>query len=93
MQTGEIESEDSYFNRVHSIIETLILSGGKGALCSSKTLMAEDKANHTEKEVNNEVDKLVAIHIIKPDDVKRFCELAKYLMQQAHLGQDFYLTS
>ena len=45
MQMGETESEDSYANRVHSIIETLIIAGGKGALCCSKTLVAEYKAN------------------------------------------------
>ena len=45
----ETESEDSYVNRIHSNIETLILSGEKGALLYSKTLVSEYKANPTEK--------------------------------------------
>ena len=55
--------------------------------------MAADKANPTEKEVNNEVDKLAAIHIIESGGAKRFGDLVKDLMQHAHLGQDFYPTS
>ena len=93
MRKGETESEDSHVKRVHSSIETLILAGRKGALCCSKTLMTEDKANPTEKEVNDEVDNLAAIHIIISGDAKRFDDLAKDLMQQAHLGQDLYPTS
>ena len=93
MQMGEIESEDSYVKRVHSSIGTLILAGRKGALCYSKNIVAEDKANPNEKEVNNEVYKLAAIHIIKSGDAKRFGELAKDIIQQANLGQDLYPTS
>ena len=55
--------------------------------------MAEDKANHTEKEVNDEVDKLAAIHIIESAEAKLFGDLVKDLMQQAHLGQDLYPKS
>ena len=55
--------------------------------------MAEYKHNPTEKEVNDEVDKLAAIHIIESSDIKRFSDLTKDLMQQAHLGQDLYPTS
>ena len=55
--------------------------------------MDEDKANLTEKEGNDEVDKLAATHIIESGDVKRFGDLAKDLMQQAHLGQDLYPPS
>ena len=36
---------------------------------------------------------MAAIHIIESGDAKRFGDLAKDLMQQAHLGQDFYPTS
>ena len=67
-------------------IETLILSGGKCDLYFSKTLLAEDKANPTNKEVSGEVDKLAAIHIIESGGTKRFGDLAKDPMQQAHLG-------
>ena len=83
---GETELEDYYVKRVHSSIETLIVSGGKGALCCSKTLIDE-------KEVNYEVDKLAAIHIIKSGDAKRIGDLVKDPMQQAHSGQDLYPTS
>ena len=93
MQMGDTESEDSNVNRVHLIIETLTLSGGKGYLCYSKTIMDEDKENPTEKEVNNEVENLAAIHIIESGEYKRFVDLAKDLMQQANLGQDLYPTS
>ena len=75
------------------IIDNLILDGRKGALCCSKTIVAEDKANPTEKEVNNKVDKLSSIHIIESGDAKRFGDLAKDIMQQAHLVQDLYPTS
>ena len=54
--------------------------------------MDEDKANTTEKEVNNEVDKLEAIHIIESGDAKRFSEIAKDIMHQAHLEQYLYPT-
>ena len=90
---GEIESEDSYVNRVHSSIDTLILASGNGALFCSKNIMAEDKANNSDKELNYEVDNLVAIHIIESGDAKLFGDLAKDLMQHAHLGQFFYPTS
>ena len=49
MRRGETELEDSFFKRFHLIIETLILADGKGFLYCSKTLVAEDKANTTEK--------------------------------------------
>ena len=49
MRMGETESEYLYVKRVHLSIETLILAGGKGALCCIKTLVAEDKSNPTEK--------------------------------------------
>ena len=65
MRMGETESEDSYVKRVHSIIENLIIDDRKGALCCSKTLVFEDKENPNYKEVNDEVEKLSAIHIIK----------------------------
>ena len=52
--------------------------------------MAADKANPTEKEVNDEVDKLAAIHIIELGDAKSFGDLAKDIMQHSHLVQDFY---
>ena len=55
--------------------------------------MAKDKENPTKKEVNYEVDKLAAIHIIESGDAKRFGDLKKDLTQQAHLGQDLYPTS
>ena len=55
--------------------------------------MAEDKSNTTEKEVNDEVDKLSAIHIIKSGNAKHVGDLAKDLIQQAHLGQDLYPKS
>ena len=83
---GNTESEDLYVKRFYSSIETLILSGGKGALWCIKTLVDDDKSNPTEKEVNYEVDKLKTIHIIESGKAKRFDALAKYLMQQAHLG-------
>ena len=90
---GNTESEYSYFKRVHSIIETLILAGRKGAPYWSKTLVAEDKANPNDNEINDEVDKLAAVHIIESGDAKRFVDLAKDLIQQTHLGQDLYPTS
>ena len=62
---GKTESEYSYVKRVYSRIETLIISGRKRALCCSKTLMAEDKANTTEKEVKDKIDNLVTKHIIE----------------------------
>ena len=74
-------------------IDTLIISGRKGALCYSKTLVADDTANPTENKVDDEVDKLEDIHIIKSGEAKRFGDLAKDLMYQAHLGQDVYPTS
>ena len=55
--------------------------------------MASDKAKPNEKEVNDEVEKLAAIHIIEPGDAKSFGKLAKDIIQQAHLGQDLYPTS
>ena len=55
--------------------------------------MAADKANPTEKEVNNELYKLAAIHMIESGDAKRFGDLAMDLIQQSHLGQDLYPTS
>ena len=36
---------------------------------------------------------MAAIYIIKSGYAKRFSDLAKYIMHQAHLGQDLYLTS
>ena len=48
--------------------------------------MAADKANPNYKEVNDEVENLEAIHIIESGDAKRFGDLAKDIMQQAHLG-------
>ena len=86
---SEKESEDLYVKRVQSSIENLILAVRKGALCCSKTIVSADKANPTEKEVNDEVDKLSAIHIIESDEAKRFGYLKKYIMHQAHLGHDF----
>ena len=65
MWMGEIESEDSYVKRVHLSIETLILSGGNGAVCCRKTIIAEYKENTAEKEVDDEVYKLAAIRIIE----------------------------
>ena len=65
MQMGETESEDLYVKRVHQNDETLILSCGKGALFCSKILVAEEKANTTEKEVKDKIDNLVTKHIIE----------------------------
>ena len=93
IRMGMTESEDFYVKRVHSNIENLILARGKGALCCSKTLVASDKDNPTKKEVKYEVDKLAEIHIIESGDAKRFSDLAKDLMHQAHLGQDLYPAS
>ena len=55
--------------------------------------MASDKAKPNKKEVNDEVEKLAAIHIIESGDVKRFGDLVKYFMQQENLGQDLYPAS
>ena len=55
--------------------------------------MAENKANTTKKEVNDEVYKLAAIHIIKSGDSKRFGNLADDLMHQANLVHDLYPIS
>ena len=49
MQMGETESEYSYVKRVYSSINNLILAGSKGALCYSKTIVAAEKPNPTEK--------------------------------------------
>ena len=49
MRIGDTESEYSFVKRVPSRIETLIIAGGKGALWCSKNIMAEDKANPTDK--------------------------------------------
>ena len=93
MRMGETESEYLYVKRVHWSIENLILAVGKGALCCSKNLVDTDKDNPTEKYVNNEVDKLTAIHMIESGDAKNFGDLENDLMQQEHLGQDLYPSS
>ena len=43
--------------------------------------MAEDKANPTEKEVNDEVYKFSDIHIIKSGEAKRFGGIVEDLIQ------------
>ena len=55
--------------------------------------MVEEKANPTKKELNDDVEKLAAIRIIESGYAKLFGDLAKDLVQQAHLGQDLYSTS
>ena len=42
------------------------------ALCCSKNIVAKDRANITEKESKDEVDKLEDIHIIEFGDAKCF---------------------
>ena len=64
---------------------------GVNVLC--KTVVSAYKANTTEKEGNDEVEKLAAIHIIESGDAKIFGDLAKDIMQKAHLGQDLYPMS
>ena len=55
-----------------------------------KLLWLKNKANTTDKEVNDKVDNLAAIHIIELGDAKSFGDLAKDIMQHSHLVQDFY---
>ena len=72
---------------------TLALSGGKHVLCSTTLMIAVDKDNPTQTEINMEEDKLKAMALIMRSDTARYGHLQQSLEEGTHRGRDEYPTT
>ena len=88
MRQGATEPTDGFITRVKQNGKTLELAGGERYLVDKESLSNKDRAT-----IDGEIEKYLAMHVIRRSDTGRFGELQKSLLDGSHRGRDEYPTT